>query len=238
MKFLVVIPARGGSKGIPMKNIYPLNGKPLLSYSLEMMCQVEFDGDVVVSTDSGQIKEAALLTPGIEVVDRPQDISGDKASTESALLHALEVMEERKGYTYDAVVTLQATSPLRRAETVEACFNQYEQDRDKYDALLTLTETRTDYWIKEGENHYRRLYPDAPRRRQDREPIYIENSAVYITDRQSLLDTGSVLGHRVNGYVIPEKEGVDINEPIDIVLAEELIKERDKVSMKNENDHD
>ena len=78
MKFLVVIPARGGSKGIPMKNIYPLNGKPLLSYSLEMMCQVEFDGDVVVSTDSERIKEAALLTPGIEVVDRPQDISGDK----------------------------------------------------------------------------------------------------------------------------------------------------------------
>lgn len=230
MKFLVVIPARGGSKGIPMKNIYPLNGKPLLTYSLEMMRQVEFDGDVAVSTDSEQIKEVALQTPGIEVVDRPQDISGDKASTESALLHALEVMEKRKGYTYDAVVTLQATSPLRMAETVKACFNKYEEDRGQYDALLTLTETRTDYWIKEGQDHYRRLYPEAPRRRQDREPIYIENSAVYITDRQSLQESGSVLGHHVNGYVIPEKEGVDINEPIDIILAEELLKERDKVS--------
>lgn len=224
MKFLVVIPARGGSKGIPMKNIYPVYGKPLLTYSLEMMSQVEFDGDVVVSTDSEQIKEVALQTPGIEVVDRPQGISGDKASTESALLHALHVMEERKGYTYDAVVTLQATSPLRKAATVKACFEKYEEDRDKYDALLTLTETRIDYWIKEGEDHYRRLYPDAPRRRQDREPIYIENSAVYITDKQSLKETGSVLGHHVNGYVIPEREGVDINEPIDILLAEELIK--------------
>lgn len=224
MKFLVVIPARGGSKGIPMKNIYPVNGKPLLTYSLEMMGKVVFDGDVVVSTDSEQIKEVALRTPGIEVVDRPQDISGDKASTESALLHALHVMEEREGCTYDAVVTLQATSPLRRAETVKACFGKYEEDRDKYDALLTLTETRTDYWIKEGADHYRRLYPDAPRRRQDREPIYIENSAVYITDRQALIDTGSVLGNHVNGYVIPEREGVDINEPIDILLAEELIR--------------
>lgn len=224
MKFLVVIPARGGSKGIPMKNIYPVNGKPLLTYSLEMITQVEFDGDVVVSTDSEQIKEVALRTPGIEVVDRPQDISGDKASTESALLHALEVMEERKGYAYDAVVTLQATSPLRKAPTVKACFEKYEEDRDKYDALLTLTETRTDYWIKEGVDHYRRLYPDAPRRRQDRDPIYIENSAVYITDKQSLQETGSVLGHHVNGYVIPEREGVDINEPIDILLAEELIR--------------
>lgn len=228
MKFLVIVPARGGSKGIPMKNIYPVNGKPLLSYSLEMMRQVSFDGDIVVSTDSEQIKEVAVQTPGIEVVDRPQDISGDRASTESALLHALQVMEERKGCIYDAIVTLQATSPLRKADTVKACLNKYEADRDKYDALLTLTETRTDYWIKEGEDHYRRLYPDAPRRRQDREPIYIENSAVYITDRQSLLETGSVLGYHVNGYVIPEKEGVDINEPIDIILAEELIKmERD-----------
>ncbi len=234
MKFLVVIPARGGSKGIPMKNIYPVNGKPLLTYSLEMMNDVAFDGDVVVSTDSEQIKAVALCTQGIGVVDRPQDISGDKASTESALIHALHVMEERKGYTYDAVVTLQATSPLRKAHTVKSCFEKYEEDREKYDALLTLTETRTDYWIKEGADRYRRLYPDAPRRRQDREPIYIENSAVYITDRQSLIETGSVLGHHVNGYVIPEREGLDINEPIDILLAEELIRN----GGENENNHD
>lgn len=227
MKYLVVIPARGGSKGIPMKNIYPLNGKPLLLYSLEMMKQVDFDGDVTVSTDSEEIKKVALTIPGIEVVDRPQEISGDKASTESALLHALEVMEKRKNCSYDAVVTLQATSPLRKPETVKACFEKYEADREQYDALLTLTETRTDYWIKEGENHYRRLYPDAPRRRQDREPIYIENSAVYITDRMSLIETNSVLGHHVNGYVIPERDGMDINEKIDILVAEEMLRQEE-----------
>ena len=225
MKLLVVIPARGGSKGIPFKNIYLVNGKPLLLYSLEMIKKVSFDGDVVVSTDSEKIKEVALSVDGIEVVDRPEDISGDKASTEAALLHALHVMEERKKCHYDAVVTLQATSPLRKADTVKACFDRYEKDRDRYDALLTLTESRTDYWVKEGEEQYRRLYPDAPRRRQDRDPIFIENSAVYITDSQSLKEAGSVLGHKVNGYVIPEREGVDINEPIDILIAEELLKE-------------
>lgn len=228
MRFLVVIPARGGSKGIPLKNIYPLKGKPLLLYTLEMITQVEYNGDVVVSTDSEKIKEVAVSVPGIEVVDRPEEISGDKASTESALLHTLEVMEAKKGCHYDAVVTLQATSPLRRWETIQSCFERYERDRDKYDALLTLTETRTDYWIKEEGEHYRRLYPDAPRRRQDREPIYIENSALYITDSKSLKETGSVLGHHVNGYVISEREGVDINEPIDILIAEELLKEEEK----------
>ncbi len=233
MKFLVVIPARGGSKGIPMKNIYPVNGKPLLLYSLEMMKQVSFDGDIVVSTDSGKIKETALSIAEIEVVDRPEEISGDKASTESALLHAVEVMEKRKGCIYDAVVTLQATSPLRTPEMVKKCFEQYEKDRENYDALLTLTETRADYWVKEGANYYHRLYPDAPRRRQDRTPIYIENSALYITDKNALIETNSVLGHHVNGCVIPEQEGVDINEPIDILLAEELIKEMEKKHANN-----
>lgn len=234
MHFLVVIPARGGSKGIPLKNIYPLNGKPLLKYSLDMITQIDFDGDVVVSTDSDKIKEVALSVPGIEVIDRPEEISGDKASTESALLHALRAMEERKNCHYDAVITLQATSPLRRPQTVKACMNRFEQDWDKYDALLTLTETRIDYWIKEGPEKYRRLYPDAPRRRQDRDPIYIENSAVYITSSKSLQETGSVLGYHVNGYVIPEREGVDINEPIDILIAEELLREGEE----NENNND
>lgn len=224
MRFLVVIPARGGSKGIPLKNIYPLNGKPMLLYSLEMIKQVDFEGDIVVSTDSEKIKEVALSESGIHIVDRPEDISGDTASTESALLHALETMERKQNCRYDAVVTLQATSPLRTPQTIEACFRRFEQDCNKYDALLTLTETRADYWIKESDERYRRLYPDAPRRRQDREPIYVENSALYITDSDALRETGSVLGHHVNGYVIPEREGVDINEMIDILIAEELLR--------------
>lgn len=155
MKFLVVIPARGGSKGIPHKNIYPLNGKPLIIYSLEMIKKVKFDGDIVVSTDSEQIKRIVLSIEGVAVVERPSEISGDTASTESALLHALDKMERKKHCKYDAVVTLQATSPLRTAQTTAMCFEQYERDRNKYDALITLTESRADYWIKESENVFR-----------------------------------------------------------------------------------
>ena len=223
--FLVVIPARGGSKGIPHKNIYPINGKPLLIYSLEMIKKVRFDGDVVVSTDSAQIRKAALSIEGIAVVERPPEISGDTASTESALIHALDEMERRMHCKYDAVVTLQATSPLRTAQTTAMCFAQYERERNKYDALITLTESRADYWIKENESTFRRLYPDAPRRRQERKPIYIENSALYITDSDTLRETRSVLGHNVNGCVIPEKESIDINEITDIYIAEQLMKE-------------
>lgn len=227
MKYLIVIPARGGSKGIPLKNIYPLNGKPLLIYSLELIRQVDFEGDVVVSTDSSKIKEIALSIPDIQVVDRPKDISGDKASTESALIHALDIMENSNKIQYDAVMTLQATSPLRRPKMLQDCFIKYEQERKYYDALVTLTETYADYWIREKKG-FRRLYPNAPRRRQDRKPIYVENSAVYITDSNSLRETKSVLGYVTNGFVISEEESVDINEYIDLLIAEELLKRRKK----------
>lgn len=224
MKLLIVIPARGGSKGIPLKNIYPINGKPLILYTLEMIGKVDFDGDIVVSTDSVEIGNVVTMVKGIEIIWRPTNISGDRASTESALLHALSIMEKERQYKYDAVMTLQVTSPLRTVQTVEACIQQFERDRSKYDAILTLTESRLDYWVKTENGKYNRLYPDAPRRRQDRMPIYIENSALYITDRNALIETKSVLGYNANGYVISEKEGIDINEKMDVLVVEELLK--------------
>ncbi len=227
MKYLIVIPARGGSKGIPLKNIYPLNGVPLLEYSLVEIKKIYFHGDVVVSTDSSKISDVAEKN-NIEVVKRPVEISGDTASTETALLHALEEMERRKSCTYDAVITLQATSPLRTAETIKAAILAFEKKYSEYDALLTLTENRTDHWVQDAEGNFSRLYPNAPRRRQERKPLFLENSAIYITKADILQKTKSVLGSRTMGFVISEMESVDINEPIDLVIAEQLLKEREK----------
>ena len=96
MQKLIVIPARGGSKGIPGKNIYPINGKPLLEYTLEVIKKACLDNtDVVVSTDSDSIKKVVQKYIYIDIVDRPKDISGDNAKTEEALLHALSIMEEK-----------------------------------------------------------------------------------------------------------------------------------------------
>lgn len=227
MRYLIVVPARGGSKGIPLKNIHPLCGKPLLMYTLELIKKLEFEGDAVVSTDMDLIADMAKMVEGIGVIDRPKDIATDTASTESALLHALEVMESI-GNHYDAVVTMQVTSPFRTVETTIACFRKFEEERDHYDALLTLSETRTDFWIKKEDGSFGRLYPHAPRRRQDRKPMYIENSALYITDAEALRKTHSVLGNNVMGVVIPENEALDINEPIDIAVAEQIMREETK----------
>ncbi len=228
MRYLAVIPARGGSKGIPKKNITPLCGKPLLAYTLEVLLEAEReDVDIAVSTDSEEIAAVAerYADKGVCVVKRPVEISGDTASTEVALLHAIDVMEEKNGISYDVVLTMQPTSPFRKAETFRAFLENYEANAGQYDALLSLHETRTDYWIKKEEGAYGRLYPNAPRRRQDREPMYVENSAYYATSVKALRETNSVLGNHVNGFLISEREGLDINEPIDLLIAEKRMED-------------
>ena len=156
---------------------------------------------------------------------RPSNISGDTASTEMALFHAIEAMQAEKNVVYDAVLTLQPTSPFRREQTFINFIHQFEDDIDKFDALLSLHETRTDYWILKDDGMYGRLHPDASRRRQEREPMYIENSAYYVTKIKALYRTKSVLGTKVNGFLIDETEGLDINTPIDLAIAEAMMEE-------------
>ena len=228
MRYLVVIPARGGSKGIPHKNIYKIAGKPLLEYAIESMSGVAYDGDLVVSTDDDKIAEVAAKHEEVIVVKRPDEISNDTAKTEDALIHALQYMRDNYNKEYDAVVTLQPTSPLRTGETIQKFFENYELNIEKFDALLTLSEDRSDFWTKKEDGNYGRLFPNAPRRRQEREPLYVENSAIYVTSKESLLETNSVLGYHVNGFVIDVKEAVDINEFSDIALAESLLLEKER----------
>lgn len=227
MKYLVVIPARGGSKGIPHKNIYKVAGKPLLEYTIECMLGVKYDGDLVVSTEDEMIAEVARHYEGVTIIKRPYKLATDNSKTEEALIHALTQMREMYNRQYDAVITLQPTSPLRTSKTIQQFITYFENNLENYDALLTLSENRSDFWKKGNDGNYERLFPEAPRRRQEREPLYVENSAIYVTTTESLLETNSVLGRRVNGFVIDEQEAVDINEFIDIALAESLILQKE-----------
>ncbi|MDD2972500.1 MAG: acylneuraminate cytidylyltransferase family protein [Lachnospiraceae bacterium] len=220
MKYLVVIPARGGSKGIPHKNIYPIAGKPLLGYAIECMQQAKVNYDMVVSTDDAEIEKVANTYAHVTVIQRPPEISNDTAKTEDALIHALQYMEQHAGKTYDAVVTLQPTSPLRKPETVEKFLKKFEEKQNRYDAQLTLSANYSDFWVEREDGEYGRLFPNAPRRRQERQPLYVENSCLYVTKTQSLMDTRLVLGHKCAGYVIDEVEAIDINEWSDIAIAE------------------
>jgi N-acylneuraminate cytidylyltransferase len=128
MKYLAIIPARGGSKGIPRKNIRPLAGKPLLAYNIEAARNSRYIQRVVVSTDDPEIARVAQQY-GAEVVWRPAEISGDTASSESALLHTLATLREQESYAPDVLVFLQCTSPLTLAEDIDGVITALLEQR-------------------------------------------------------------------------------------------------------------
>lgn len=216
---IIVIPARGGSKRLPYKNIHPLKGKPLLAYTLEVIAAARLNIATYVSTDDERIAEISRGYPGVEVVMRPAAISSDTASTESVLLHVLDVLAER-GHSPQWLMTLPPTSPFRTAATVRRFSEAVADCPSDIDCIMSVTENRGDFWRMQDDGRMQRLFPDAPRRQQDRTPLFEENSAVYVSRTEALRDTGFILGRAVRGIAIPAIEGFDINNPDDICLAE------------------
>ena len=224
-RVLAVIPARGGSKGIPGKNIRLLAGKPLLAWAVECLMMSGAVDEVCVSSDSDEILEVARRYAGVYALRRPDEISGDTAATEDALIDALDRMELDLNVRYGSVMCAQATSPFRTPETVRSFMTRWRELRSsgEADAMLSLHESAADHWIRELDGGLRRIFPDEPRRRQGRRPVYVENSCLYVTDADALRATRSVLGTRVEGFLIGGDEALDINEPLDLEYAEWVI---------------
>ena len=217
-RFLAVIPARGGSKGLKRKNIRFLAGKPLLAYAVSHALAVPEIDLTVVSSDDAEILEIGKAA-GAAPVLRPKKLAGDRARTEDALLHALDAVEKISG-AFDFVVTLEPTHPFRAASTVKRAIDLVCAGR--YDSCMTLTEDRTDFWRKKGKT-FARLFPNAPRRRQEREPLYKENSLVYVTSTAVLRKKKFVLGAKPAFLVTPEAESLDIHTEGDLALAEAMM---------------
>lgn len=138
-RVLAVIPARGGSKGIPRKNITNVAGKPLIRYTTELLAELSWIDLGVVSTDDPAIAQEALLAPGIEVIWRPKDLAGDRIGDMPVLAHALEEAEASSGLPFDVVVMLQPTSPLRRAVDVLECVSALITGQ--WDSVWTVSKT-------------------------------------------------------------------------------------------------
>jgi N-acylneuraminate cytidylyltransferase len=218
MECLAIIPARGGSKGIPRKNILPLLGKPLIAYNIEQAQQARQVNRVVVSTDDPEIAAIARQY-GAEVVWRPADISGDLASSESALLHALEHLRQSESYQPDLLVFLQCTSPLTLAEDID----------NTVEALLAagadsaLAAIPFHYFIwkadqdgrAEGVNHDKRVRP----LRQEREPQYLETGAVYVMRVPGFLQAKHRFFGKTAMHIMPAERRLEIDDPVDFEIA-------------------
>ena len=215
---IAVIPARGGSKRAAGKNRRSLAGTPLVALAVNVALEAGLESAVIVSTDSPEIAEIAEGA-GARVILRPAELATDTASTEGVLLHVLDMLAA-EGAAPQWVMTLPPTSPFRKASTVAAFVAEARRRPDDQDCLMSVTEDRGYYWrMSDNDGAIVRLFADAPRRQQDRVPLYEENSAIYLTKCAALRETGSILGNRVRGLPINRIEAFDINTEIDFRIA-------------------
>ncbi|WFU27833.1 acylneuraminate cytidylyltransferase family protein [Bradyrhizobium sp. CB1717] len=216
-KTLAVIAARGGSKGIPHKNLLDLCGKPLIAWTVEQARAAEGVDVVAVSSDSDRILEAAEAA-GAVGVRRPDDISGDLASSESAWLHALEAVDARMG-RFERIVALQATSPIREPRDIEAALATF--DREHLDSLLSVCEVEDYFNWRIGQNGPEPINYDYRNRRmrQQIEKRYLENGSFYVLIPSLLREQSNRLGGKIGFHVMERHKMFQIDRPEDVKLC-------------------
>lgn len=224
MKPVFVIPARGGSKGIPGKNIKPLCGKPLIAYSVEVARQLADDRDICVTTDDERIAQV-VKNMGLDVpFMRPDYLATDGCGTYEVLLHAVKFYEEL-GRDYDTLVLLQPTSPMRTAEDVQAAIDAYTPD---IDMVVTVTETASNPYYncyETDENGFLHISKGdgCYTRRQDAPKAWEYNGAVYVINIESL-KKGPLGSFRRRKMVEMSRErSVDLDTPLDWMVAEAIM---------------
>jgi len=231
MAFLCIIPARGGSKGLPGKNIKKLLGKPLICYSIDAARSIVSDEDICVSTDDVQIRkvveEYGLSIPFI----RPESLATDSSSTLSVLKHAIEFYENR-GRFYEAIILLQPTSPLRNGNHIRNAIDLYNNELDM---VTSVKETKSNpYFVlfEEDESGFlKKSKSSKSTRRQECPKVWELNGAIYIVNVDSLKKCNSFSEFvKVEKYVMDEHLSVDIDNELDWIYLE-LLLERKIVSL-------
>jgi len=222
MKVLAIIPARGGSKGIPNKNIKKLCGKPLIQYSIEAAQSSELITSLFVSTDSFEI-ESCSRKLGVEVIKRPEELSDDGAPMLPVIQHAVQELEKKK-VSFDYTVILQPTCPIRSGKDIDSAI--LELIRRNADSIVSV--------YKVDDHHPGRMYelvdgalkPLEPElvsvNRQDLPLVYHRNGSIYIT-KAEVLRKGSIYGMSTIPYIMDYQRSVNIDNMMDWYLAETMI---------------
>jgi CMP-N,N'-diacetyllegionaminic acid synthase len=219
---VAVIPARGGSKGIPKKNLVDICGKPLLVWSIEHAIAARNVGSVWVSSDDSEILEVASKN-GARIIRRPDAISGDTATSESAWLHALDEIE-LSGTKVDYMVALQATSPVRSNDDIDNAINVLKSGN--YDSVFaSAMATDFNFWRRnsEGKLHSANYDYKYRGRRQDRADQYLENGSIYVFKPNVLRQHNNRLGGKIGTYIMPMWRSFQIDELEDIELCSMLV---------------
>lgn len=223
-KYLAIIPARGGSKSIKNKNFIDLNGKPLISYSIEESLKVKNMGyldEVIVSTDSLKIKEISEMFGAKVPFLRPNEISNDNAKSIDLILHAIEFYKKKDKH-FDAVILLQPTSPLRKSNDILNALKLFEEFNSE--SLISCFEEEyinESVMYKASNEHAIPLSKDhnIGGRRQEKENVYIRNGAIYITKTSYLILNKKIISDKPLMYLMKKDKSINIDSNFDLELA-------------------
>lgn len=219
MKTIAVIPARGGSKGIPRKNMRLMNGKPLIAYSIENALASAFIDTVIVSSDSEEIREFAQQYEGVIALDRDSALAEDVVTLDPVIYDAVLRIEQARQTSFDMVVTLQPTSPLLTAKTLDEALELFSSGQ--WDSMISVVNAPHLSWLLDEEG---KPTPDYEERlnRQLLPSRYLETGAFLISKRYAVCET-SRLGDQVTVFEVPEDQSTDIDTKQDWIVCEALL---------------
>lgn len=231
-KILGIIPARGGSKGIPKKNIYPLCGKPLIAWTIEAIKGSRYISRTVLSSDSDEIIEVAGKY-GIEVpFVRPKELAEDDTPALPVIKHAVDWLKENEDYAPDYIVLLQPTSPLRTSRHIdEALERLINSDADSIVSVVKVPHQYNPYSVMEMKDGFLKpflKYDERKNIRQLKPVFYARNgAAIYAFTYECLMKKNSIFGDKILAYEMSREESVDVDDMLDMRVCELLIKNRE-----------
>ncbi|EHP89549.1 acylneuraminate cytidylyltransferase family protein [Methanotorris formicicus] len=228
MKILGLIPARGGSKGLPRKNIKPLLGKPLIGWTIEYAKNSKYIDKVVVSTDDEEIakvsKECGAEVPFL----RPKELARDDSPTIDAIIHAINWFEER-GMFFDILVLLQTTSPLRTTEDIDNAIELFLNNKEALSLVSVKENEHPPFWSLKIENRFLKpLFGEEyfRKRRQELPKSYMPNGAIFISYVNILKEYKTFYTPKTIAYIMPPERSIDIDNEFDFLLAEFILKNK------------
>tara|TARA_B100000795_G_C22769870_1_gene427407 strand:+ start:890 stop:1582 length:693 start_codon:yes stop_codon:yes gene_type:complete len=226
MKYIVLICARSGSKGLPGKNIKPLNGIPLIGWSINIAKQINRVSRIFVTTDSQEIAEIAKEYGAEVPFMRPKELSKDSSPEWLVWRHAINYLEKHNSQTFDAIIVLPVTAPLRSVDDINNCIDLFESE--DVDSVITVSEARRNPYFNMtvNNNDYATLVIPAESqitRRQDAPKVFDMTTVAYIVDTSFVKNYDGIFKGKVKSVIIPQERAIDIDDLMDFKIAELML---------------